>query len=84
MSKIKSACPRINLYRKSVKNAIKYSRPILANDLKREGRFIRLINLKDPHHRQLRLDGAQINALKNVLVAAGEITLSNKWKKHKK
>ncbi|TRZ79415.1 hypothetical protein D4R86_05990 [bacterium] len=81
MSKIKSSCSRINIRNKSTNNAIVYSRPVFSTDLKREGRFVRLINLKDSHHRQLRLDGYQINALKNILVEAGEVTLSNKWKK---
>jgi len=81
MSKIKSACSRVNIRNKSTNNAIVYSRPVFSTDLKREGRFVRLINLKDSHHRQLRLDGYQINALKNILVEAGEVTLSNKWKK---
>jgi hypothetical protein len=68
MSSIKSDCKRLFTQRKSKQADIVYQRPVSKTDLKREGRFL-MISTKQG---SVKLSGAQINSLKDVLQDVGE------------
>ena len=54
-----------------------YKRPKTRNDLKRNGRSL---TIKTDAY-SLVLNGSQINSLKRVLEEAGEVKISDKWRK---
>lgn len=56
-----------------LKTQVYYRRPTGANDLKREGRYMEICTNYGKNI--LRLDGKQINSIKQVLASVGEVSI---------